>query len=882
MTVAGMMERKLRVFLSSRQNEELNPYREWAAAEVARYDGFLTLVRFESVASATQTPEEIYNAGVQTSDVVLVVIGSDVSNAVRNEVATAIRCEVDLLAFVLPIERSAEAANLIETIKPKFAKEAPLDEKGFHEAVQAALNQWIVSRVATGTWQARDELLAERARASTERLRDLFAASGLHETLAAALASDPSVGDPEGFVPLQFGAFQGIVGPKGSGKSLTLERLYQKAIGRARDDVFAPIPVLLRAPDVTHGLEEAVRFEIGNLGSLSLNGVSLFLDSLDEVTEATADELARKASILVHTYQPSSSVVVAGRNVLPAHLQEYQVQQPALSLDMQQALLERIGNPEARRRRIAATAADALRRPLFLLVLATNEATLPVGASEDQIAELLFRKALTRTERAKAAAEPLKRLAAAILDTPSASAPADDFSDVEQLELLQTRLVTEENGALRIPLRLVTEYAAGLWLLDRGRDVVLSRISTDDRADRWRSAIAKYLRGLDDQSAEELLLDLALRDLVLALALAEADATPRSEPNPNSRKISLLRRADEVFEHAMPAIYENSISRYELSSTNGPEHIVRQVIDANERHIFTITSQLENADTRHAALLACKQFAMARIDEGLSARSFAITNMRAVDEARWNEARVVASAFDHSRIPVIPIAAVLRRINQIFDPPFSPPPPPGSRMIFVDGVRQTHVDLLQLRTVLQAKLDAGIEGYAAPFLVGDRDLDKWVWSRYSPDRLLEMRRDAVSNALDIYRQLVDLWFPGLARRLRRYLMLPARYREHVHYDGANEPVYSEYWTPLPNGSASEVLIEAGVPFDFPQIAVEMRELVDEYRPDVRERIQITATTGRMSSIMWERWPATDVAYEWLVRDLKEIGFTRQLRLSGRH
>ena len=133
--------------------------------------------------------------------------------------------------------------------------------------------------------------------------------------------------------------------------------------------------------------------------------------------------------------------------------------------------------------------------------------------------------------------------------------------------------------------------------------------------------------------------------------------------------------------------------------------------------------------------------------------------------------------------------------------------------------------------------------------------------------------------MNIYQEIVDTWLSGIARRLRRRLLMPAMYRENLQYDGVHQPVFSEYWVPLPDGSANAVQLELGQPFDFFEVASEVARRIEERRPSMRDRIEITASTGFLR--MWDPWASSDLAYRWVLDDLRAIGFTKHLALPDR-
>jgi hypothetical protein len=248
------------LFISSRQNAELNAYREWAVAALRSdvLSTFLQVWRFEDQPASGREPEAIFLDGVASSDVVMFIAGSDTSDATATEISAAIDGRLDILCLVLPSKpRSARLKDLISRVREMGAttKDVALDEAAFRSAVAAAARAWLIGRIQGGPTQNRQARLQARLDESLARSVVLWLSAGLDEDLSRTLANDQNVGaPPHSIIPTSGRPFVIVAAPVGSGKSLTLERMLQVALSAAQTEVLAPVPVRLAAYEILGSL----------------------------------------------------------------------------------------------------------------------------------------------------------------------------------------------------------------------------------------------------------------------------------------------------------------------------------------------------------------------------------------------------------------------------------------------------------------------------------------------------------------------------------------------------------------------------------------------------------------------------------------------------
>ena len=152
----------------------------------------------------------------------------------------------------------------------------------------------------------------------------------------------------------------------------------------------------------------------------------------------------------------------------------------------------------------------------------------------------------------------------------------------------------------------------------------------------------------------------------------------------------------------------------------------------------------------------------------------------------------------------------------------------------------------------------------------------WVWDPYSDERLLERVREVYTGAVEGYGQLVAEWFPKFAAWLDTSVTLPAKLDGELIRPRPNAPAPWISWhlEPLPYGSPNVVKI---VFSESQQTDVEWRAYTRELweklkllRPHAADWIGYHFVRSVLD--IFGATPATDLAYGWLIDDLKRVSF----------
>jgi hypothetical protein len=149
----------------------------------------------------------------------------------------------------------------------------------------------------------RTERLEEMLRSSEARCGARWQSAGLDSGLARELAQDRDVGavDPS-LLPSDQRRMVIWSAVMGAGKSISCERLHQRAIEAALASEDAPLPVYIEARQAQVDVATAVTSEASEIGEPRRQGAVVIVDGLDEIDPAGVEAVIRRARELVATW----------------------------------------------------------------------------------------------------------------------------------------------------------------------------------------------------------------------------------------------------------------------------------------------------------------------------------------------------------------------------------------------------------------------------------------------------------------------------------------------------------------------------------------------------------------------------------------------------
>lgn len=313
MSAVRPSEPPLSVFVSSVMSEDL----QWArdtAFKVLDEPHWLKPWMFEHTPPSSESADTAYLRNVAEADIVVWLVGDRTTPPVRKEIETALANHRRLLIIKLPsATRDDVTMKLMQTIG-LTAKWGELgSEEELNEVLREALGDEIVRAVRLGQPTHVIVGLASQYQLSLARCTSRWEAIGVSPELASALARETGLGTAAAdLLPTATRPLRIWLGDMGIGKSLACERYLQENIAAFRENGSLPVPVYVEATEVGSSLDELAAERSTGIGDIKRQGLSLVVDSMDEVTADRASLILQQAKVLVNAL-PLSRAVLASR-----------------------------------------------------------------------------------------------------------------------------------------------------------------------------------------------------------------------------------------------------------------------------------------------------------------------------------------------------------------------------------------------------------------------------------------------------------------------------------------------------------------------------------------------------------------------------------------
>lgn len=888
-------ELPLRVFVSSVMDEEMAQPR---ADAVAALDAapFLSPWAFEFTPASTEALDESYLRHVREAEVTLWLVGSRSTPPVLREIREAIAHDRPVLIVRLSTatpDRSTEGLLREVGARVKWVETRP---EGVRDAVALSfedefLRAWRSALPA----RTRAALLDERGRLSRGRCIARWRAAGLSRAEALVLADDVNVGEPSDEVrPTADNPLIILSGPVGAGKSLTTERLLQEAIARALDDPDAPVPVWIHARTVGDDLVEAIRQNSDGIGMFEHRGAFVVIDGAEEAGTATASTLLEAARIAIEAW-PDLKVVISSRPLQTFSGIEETVELPAFSEESSLTLVSRVAGREVSTSGWPVSVSDAVRRPLWAILLGVDLRAGSTASSPGSLLRNVVQRAVPAADTE--ANQILRDLAQLSTERGEAPVRLTDLGRAQELAALRdSGLIVESEGAVRFGLPILTQWFAAESLI-AGRPQSTELAEDPARLDLWRYALVVAIGELDWSSATELLEPIVRADPGFASEVVTEAIRESSDPSEGGGHVGTVLEAGRAVHRATGAWLAGVGPVRELLGVAGPDGAPLPLgVAGDNTSLMTMWRQEPDLEADVIELPPQAHI----FDPGVGwgpgrlsrpapesawpwrwALEDVTRSLKAVVEAKrlqvhagplfreraWEEALALLG---HGSLHSGPIAARALE-DRLVDLP-------ADALLMASG---TTYDLAALRVRLAQVQANGADELTAPWPGRDLDVEAtggWVWSPYTPERLLERTAAVYQGALEAYEQVVDRWLPTLRHRLRLAVTLPATLRGQLDVGesrgGGGAPGLSWELDPLPttsNGSSVELTMndraESAFEDRMERLRLQQKRLV-ALRPAAHRWISAHSTSEILK--IFGPTPATDLAFKWLASDLKRI------------
>ena len=886
-------EDPLRVFISSRQDEEMSRARGMAIKVVGNYPG-MEVWAFEDATASPEAARDRYIRNAGGADIVIWLIGSTTTTPIVEEVSACVRAQGKLLAFKLPAdERDEETDALIQKVS-EYATWKPVENVDDLPAhISASLTDEMLRRYRDPAPVNHDLFLRQKHRESIAETKRLWTTLGVPDDIANELADDHSVGHK---LTLPTTGMLTVTAQQGSGKTLAAQRLYQLALQNRLQDHSRPLPLFLNARNINGDLKDQIERHTQEQGTVYTQAILVIIDSLDETGRQKANQLLNQA----RTYTDANRNVAAVLMTRPLPGLNHAEDHIVLPECDEQELLSITSKIAGREVHWASIPFWELRNrlPLFAAISGTYlRQPIPLwGRTPSQNISEIVRRILDDSEHNLADTEEfLKKLA---VDS-TASGEAVDKASVaprasDQARIAESRIIAEESGRFDFTLAIFREWFAA-------RAIVEKSVTLDDielASDRWVVPLAIAINSENTNIGPEIMEKLTARDPGMAgLVLNEVKHNWSTDKPENSlqpsRAIGLgssIRNAMENWREGlgplMPAL--GMLDQRGNIPTLGIEVQTGQVTTAWYRGnkelppVVQLPKDLFSSREKYfeewPGWITRRSVELNRVwpwsitheelsrplSNELRSLRFALDSTEGLHEFAYELSEYLRRSYSRGRKLQTPnevIDIIEKQLSRYGGDP---------RASVTFGYREYSFTIPELELFRERVSDLSRNGtdiLVDPWPGPDKEWpagrDGIIWSEiYSEERLVQRTNAIFNAALRIYNDIVDRWFPAFNKRTQMSHVLPFRMRGEIRFhewqeQGQQREASLIYWTEQADGEAgSGVFIE-----------LEPKEKTTD---DESAEQRTPRYSGWRVLPGYEHRPATKLAHEWLTHDLNAL------------
>ena len=896
-------EDELLVFISSLQDEEMARARDLAIEAVNNYPGTRAWA-FEDAPASSESARERYIRNAGRSHFLIWLIGSRTTRSVVEEVDACLNAGGKILPFKLPAQvRDTQTQELIERIRTIVTWRMVEDVETLPEHIKAALTDEMVMAVRFPAPRNHDLYLGGKLRESIADTKRLWTTFGVQDDLAQELAEDYSIGDK--LDPPATGVLQ-VTADQGSGKSLAVHRLYQRAIANRQNNRLEPLPVLLNAPTINGELKDFIEKAIGDQGYVYTQPLLVIIDGLDEVGRHEANQILGSVSSFADAYQNVSAVVMT-RSLPGLRSLEGSIALPGCSDEEFLSIASRVAGRPVRAGEIPYRVSKT-RIPLFAVIAGTHfrNSRNPLGTSPSQMVSQLVQRILEESDDyPEDKADPLKKLAIACINAgENVNKSEIDPRASVHAQLAGSRLVVEVDDKFDFALAIFIEWFAARALVEE----MISPTDIDLTSDRWVVPLAIAINSGNASLGSDIMETISTADPGIAGLLLEevkhswsVEEPPEGPPAGPAIEIGhQIRRAMSNWQGGlgplMTAIGPTSSAGDLLSLAvdkgsrmvttwwyRGKEQMDPVVQISPELAALSHQEKMNWYPRRSTVIEPTRVWPWITTQESLSTSLAGLLKTYSFALCSKIGVRELAADFADT-IPIYLLSKssapkVSELINWIDE--WTSMRGRGPRDSFTFGQHRYTVKELELvrATLPELPLNAD-DGISELWPGPDKQWPKgrtggWWYERYTGIQLLKRTNAIFDGALSIYNDIVETWFPAFNKRNQMNYMLPLRFEGVLNLRNSSDKrdlsdATLIWWPRLAKSNA-----ESGAYFELKSdseiFTADTREKLQEARDDF---IFHRGTFHNSIQLLpgYDPRPATKLAHEWLTDDLRNLGW----------
>lgn len=847
-----------------------------AAADAIRSNGFQPWA-WEDTPASENDARRTYLDGVDSSEFFIWITKGSTSNATEEEVRRALRLAKPIMAFFVNLaDVDPTTQDLITDVQKVVTFRKIDDQSEVQKEITVALQGVVARRIRKGRNSNLSEVLKSSKSGSVARCLASFLYVQISKEIATELASDISVGSLEQLQNLAGVAI--LVGEAGAGKTLAGERAHQNAVTRAL--MGGPFPIWIRADSIMISIEETVRAITKSYFDVASYGVHLVVDGLDESNLDYAKVLGEAQSL--SAIWPDTTIILTARSREDIDRHPLTIRMPELT-DVQCLQLANLtGRAPQHLMALPIALREAVHRPLFALLLGSAlQENVAADAPQALVAHLVT-KTLKRNKSSDQQRLDLADLAVKAMNR-GGRIPLVDVHNVETLA--STGLLEFDELTARFSLLIVGQWFAGMAI--QSGSVTIKALS-QDRAHllSWRHAIAMGIAAANEDVKFELLKDASIfAPELFAWLIKEAIPTGYTQPvanlpteNESGRQIRLamnasVRALGPLAKHVTPVLESGQLAPLSISveknslmyvwKMDGDTAKDGEILKMDRVPVLSVPGARWSRDAGRSgwALRLALETIASNIDNVLKQRKFPLAPALQLENDWALLVAICSNRRTSSELSVSDARQQLKYMLEIVEEDDSP-------RIIVQDISTNVFELKRLQEQLPSH-----GALRSPWPEADlKKSDRFVGDNFSDEQLKSRIVAIYSAALEAHLWYSQGPFNSLSSLSPTNAIRPAICDMHLIRDGDNG-IFSQtlQWSlePLPKGEIDRVQCDSRA--DATDFIPDLSHW--EYVKGLRPSVEFFNHTHHHGIVdIFGATPATDLVYEWLRDDLKQLGW----------
>lgn len=734
----------------------------------------------------------------------------------------------------------------------------------------------------------KERKLEELKAFSKGRCLERWLALGVPDEKAALFLNNPIFDRTEQVINLEATEpLKILVGDFGVGKSLIVEKLFQKLVDNATSNHNSPVPIYIPSDKLTDDLFNDIRQASELIGDFRRLGARVIVDGADEISPKQARSLLQQA-IRITKANPKIRIVIASRPIPDFERDNLEkVIVPELSNVEIVAIVKALSGHEQNHNflyGLPQSVLDALKKPFFAILFGLYQQQLDNGIfkSEGELISHLVQIAVRDVEETQVI-DLLEKLAILSTERESKYIPDTDIGSLEQIRsLLSSRLVVKRGNMVGFALPVLAQWFAAKGL-EKDKISIEHLTANIAQIEKWRYPIIILISYASFENASRILVPIAENHPSILAELVDGainryrfDDSTDEIGLPTAQEMgnrivrvlnALLIGIGPLGKYILPINNNGRISVIGVNKADNIFHICwygnmpgEGIVELDEGfrfgaqkgiHYWSELRQVrfgaQDAEPWHFSLDSARE----RLQRSVQRKDFPLFQGYMFKEKIWKISNELMQYGDLSHRP-ISINDLLKRVDErrVLEIP---------RQLFLNYINE---------------LKENGDDFIAPLWpIPDKEysgLGGWIWNPYSPERVFERIQIIFESSLKEYVSFVDTFFKPFSERLTTYAILPAKLTGYLEYSNESWGL-NWYFDPLNEGKESFVDIHTNHERYLSEDPRQVSKKLQKMRPGLSRYY-----SSRHQSVdeVFGQTPVTDLVYDWLLHDLRDISWIR--------